>query len=115
MPACSKKDSPTKIDDPQILTETQEMKALSENLIVALKSGDVPKILSHLNEEYHKVYSDIQNQPAANLAALGTALESRKLIAASPLYAEYSIIINDQEFRVAYAQCGDDNWQLVGF
>jgi hypothetical protein len=112
---CSKKESPTQVDNQPLLSETPEMKALTENLISAFKAADVPTIAAHINSEYQETYADLSSQPAANLTALGAALENRKLIAVSALYAEYSITINNQEFRVAYAQCGDGNWQLVGF
>jgi hypothetical protein len=113
--ACSSKSSPTRPGDQANYSETPVMKILSDSLIVAFKNGNKTKILGYMNDEFKEVYSDIQNQPDSTLAALGTALEKRRLIALSPLYAEYAVTINGQEFRVDYAQCGDDNWQLVGF
>ena len=113
--ACSSKSSPTHPGDQANYSETPAMKILSDSLIVALKNGNKTKILGYFNDEYKETYSAMLNQPGVNMDALGTALEKRRLVSLSPLYAEYAVTINGREFSVAYAQCGDDNWQLVEF
>lgn len=113
--SCASKDSPTKSDDQTDTTEIEELGTLSENLIDAFKSGNADNILSYVNDQYKDIYSDIREQSASDLSVMGEALEKRELISISGFYAVYRITIDGQDFTVTYAQCGDDNWQLVGF
>ena len=91
------------------------MKALSDSLIAAFRAEDKEQVLSYVSEEYRTALSGDFTTTTASLTAFATALESRTLIAADDLFAEYSVTVDSAQFRVAYAQCGDGVWHLVGF
>lgn len=114
---CSKEESPTQASDQEPseteYIENQDMKNLSDSLISAFKSEDKSKVLSCLNNEFEDIYSSVLNNTTVSLSEFGSALEERKLIFSNSLYAEYEITINENTYTIAYANCGDSNWQLV--
>ena len=113
--SCSKSESPTQpIDDnPTQYSETSEMKNLSDSLIAAFKSESKEKVMNCFNEEFKDTYQPIINNTTKSLSAFGTALEKRKLTFANSLYAEYEFTIDGIIYTIAYANCGDNKWQLV--
>ena len=94
-------------------SETQAMRNLSDNLIAAFKSENKDEIINYLSDNVKDVYSDILNNSTQNLSDFGTALEKRKLVFASQLFAEYEITINGEIYTIAYGNGGDGVWKLL--
>lgn len=115
IPSCSNNESPTQPTDgnPAEYSETQSMKNLSDSLISAFKSENKEQVMNCFNKEFKDTYAPILNNTTRSLSAFGTALEKRKLVFANDLYAEYEITIEGITYTIAYANCGDTNWQLV--
>lgn len=117
VPSCSENESPTEPQDQNTTEyyETLNMKNLSDSLILAFKTENKNKVLNCINEEFIETYTPILYNSTSSLSTFGTALEKRKLIFSNALYAEYEISVNENTYTIAYANCGDDNWQLVRF
>ena len=113
--ACTTSDSTSPPDGDGTLQETPEMKALSDSLIAAFRAEDKEQVLSYVSEEYRPALSEDFTTTTASLPAFAAALENRTLVAGDDLFAEYSVTVDSVQFRVAYAQCGDGVWHLVGF
>lgn len=116
-PSCSENESPTQPNDHNSSEyyESQDLKNLLDSLITAFKSENKSKVLNCINEEFIETYTPILNNSTASLSAFGTALETRKLVFSNSLYAEYEISVNENTYTIAYANCGEDKWQLVRF
>ena len=114
---CSENESPTQPEDGnQDISEYQEteaMQKLSDNLIAAYKSNNKNKVIETLSEEVKEIYSNILNSSTKSLSAYGNALESRKLIFANELYAEYEITIDGEVYTLNYGNGGDGIWKLL--
>lgn len=112
---CSEKPSPTEPPSgtPATAVETAAMKQIVDSLTIAFKSEDKTMVLRLVNPEFASVFAGELNTTTASLSLFGTALEQRQLVAASPLYAEYEIVVQGQAYRLAIANCGDGKWQMV--
>lgn len=95
--------------------ESPELKAFASYATQVLLSGDRDSLLTITDEEYAAVIGqDVPDDPAA-MAKLGKALASRKLLYASPLYAEYEVTIDGTKYTVAFAQGGNGEWKLLRY
>ncbi|MBN1782373.1 hypothetical protein JW948_14660 [bacterium] len=112
---CSSKQSPNSPDDDITYIETAAMAALSDSLIFAFQSENKDSVLALVSPEYRAVSEEELDGTLNTMAAVSRALEKRKLVYASGLYAEYEIIIGEEKYSVAYGNCGNDHWQLIRF
>ncbi len=115
--SCSEKESITKpkseAPDFSEYQETESMKKLSEDLIAALKSNKKEDVIEFLSDEVKEIYSNILKSSTKSLSDYGIALESRKLIFANELFAEYEIIIEGETYSIDYGNGGDGVWKLL--
>ena len=125
--SCEDKESPTQpeIGSPDFseYQESEAMQKLSEDLISAFKSNNKSKVIEYLgyiqidtisvSDEVRDIYSEILNSSTKSLSDYGSALESRKLIFANELLAEYEITINGEVYTLDYGNGGDGAWKLL--
>jgi uncharacterized protein YaaN involved in tellurite resistance len=115
--SCSDKESPTQpeVGNPDFseFQESEAMQKLSEDLISAFKSNNKSKVIEYLSDEVKEIYSEILNSSTKSLSDYGSALESRKLIFANELFAEYEITINGEVYTLDYGNGGDNVWKLL--
>ena len=112
---CSNKSSPNASSDDETFSETPALLALSDSLIVAFNSGKKDSVLALVNSEYRAVCTEELGGTQNTMAAVGQALEKRKLVFANELYAEYKVTIDGAEYSISYGNCGDGHWQLLRF
>lgn len=112
---CTNKQSPNSPSDVKSLSETPALKALSDSLIIAFSSEKEDNILALVHAEYRAACDRELEGTRNTMAAVAQALEKRKLVFATALYAEYKITIAGAEYPIAYSNCGDGHWQLVRF
>jgi hypothetical protein len=112
---CSDKSSPTSSHDETVYSETPAMTSLSDSLITSFKAGDKARVLALVRDEQRAVCTAELNGDQYTLEDVGQAMEKRKLVFASALYAEYEVTLNGQKYCIAYGQCGDGHWQLMRF
>lgn len=113
---CSKDTPPTTpVDQPVTLVESSSLRTFSDSLATAFKSGNGDQVLQKINDEYRAVYAQDLADAGAKLQILGDALQSRRLIFSSPLYAEYQLSIDGRTYTIAYANSGDGVWRLMRF
>ncbi len=112
---CSDKHSPNAPSDDETYLETPALAAFSDSLIVAFQSENKGRVLALADPEYLAVCDDELDGTRTTMTAVGEALEKRKLMFASDLYAEFEVTINGEKFSIAYGNCGDGRWQLMRF
>lgn len=96
-------------------SETAELKAFASYATEVLLSGNRDSLLMITDEEYAAVIEQDVPDDSVAITKLGQALASRKLLYATPLYAEYEVIIDGTKYTVAFAQGGDGEWKLLRY
>jgi len=99
--------------------ETDVIKDLeddSQKAELAFKSGSTSEIEKVISETAAKIYgAELENvKPKFNTFA--DALENKKLIAYSELYAEYEITVEGKNYFIAFGRQNENgDWKLVRF
>lgn len=111
---CPEEDS-SKPSDETPAEETEELKAISEELISAFEAQDIDKIRSMMYENHVDLFTEDIEQNLDKFPAFTEALRNRKIIASAQHYAEYELTIDGETYTIAYAQSGNGNWRLLRF
>lgn len=95
--------------------ETEQLKDLNLTTIEAFNSANKDVVLDLMYDEYKEIYGEYLDDNTDKMKAYAKALESRKIIFANDMYAEYEITIEGKVFTIAYSHSGDGNWKLHRF
>lgn len=107
-------DSPTNPgEEPAI--ETEQLKDLNKSTIEAFNSTKKENVLDLMYDEYKDIYGEYLNDNSEKMQKYAIALETRKIIFANDMYAEYEITIDGKIYTIAYSHSGVGNWKLHRF
>jgi len=97
------------------IEETAEIKAYSDQVVNAFKSGNEQQVIALMYDEHKEAYTKDIIFTTEKMNQFASALENRKLISLNELYAEYELTIDGITFTIAYANSGDGVWKLFRF
>lgn len=106
-------DNPVDNSPTKPLQETAALKSFSTELINAMNSESPAEVEKLIYPEDSSSLVALLEENPEKMKGFAKALESRKLIVMTDLYAEYEIELNGNKITICYGNSGDEKWYLT--